>query len=138
MRTRRIFFGKRLAFVIVIAPAILALVSYIVMQLWNNLLPGILHVGVITFWQAMGIFVLCKILFGFSKGGRGWGNGGGAPWMRHKMEERFNNMTPEEKEKFKQKMSERMCGGFGDRRGGRFGGWDDFKTEAPKATEPNN
>jgi hypothetical protein len=132
---KRIFFRGRFIFMPILAAAILTLVSYVVMQLWNALLPAILHVAAITFWQAMGIFILCKILFGFSKGGRGWG-GGGAPWMRHKMEARFNNMTSEEKERFKQKMSERMCGGFGDhRRGGRFSGWEDFKTEAPKATE---
>jgi len=135
---KRIFFKGRFIFMPILAAAILSLVSFVVMQLWNNLLPAILHVGIITFWQAMGIFILCKILFGFGKGGHRWGGGGGAPWMRRKMEQKFNNMTPEEKERFKQKMSERMCGGFGDRRGGRFGGWDDFRTEAPKATEPNN
>ncbi|MFI5159238.1 MAG: hypothetical protein ACHQF4_10260 [Sphingobacteriales bacterium] len=104
---KRIFFKGRFIFIPILAAAVLALVSFVVMQLWNNLLPAILHVGIITFWQAMGIFILCKILFGFGKGGRGWGNGG-APWMRRRMEEKFKNMTPEEKERFKQKMAERM------------------------------
>ncbi|WP_216846687.1 hypothetical protein [Mucilaginibacter sp. L196] len=133
---KRIFFKGRFIFIPILAAVVLSLVSFVVMQLWNNLLPAILHVGIITFWQAMGIFILCKILFGFGKGGRGWGNGGGGPWMRRRMEEKFKNMTPEEKERFKQKMAERMCGGFsGHHRGGRFGDWEDFKTEAPKATE---
>jgi len=127
---------RKLFFLPILIPALLALVSYVVMELWNNLLPAILHVGVINFWQAMGIFILCKILFGFGKGGRGFGGfGGGAPWMRNKMEARFNNMTPEEKERFKQKMAERMCGGFGRHRGGRFSEWEDFKTEPAKPTE---
>ena len=130
---RRIFFEKpyRFIFIPVIAVAVLSLVSFVVMQLWNNLLPDILHVSTITFWQAAGIFILCKILFGFGKGGRpAWG-GGGAPWMRKRMEERFKNMSPEEQEKFKAKMRDRMCnwenrGGFG-----KFGRqWEnDFKTE---------
>jgi len=133
---KRIFFKGKFIFIPIIAAAVLTLISFVVMQLWNNLLPAILHVGIITFWQAMGIFILCKILFGFGKGGRGWGGGGGAPWMRRKMEQKFNNMTPDEKERFKQKMAERMCGGFGGRnRGGGFSGWEDFKSEAPKATE---
>ncbi len=133
---KRIFFKGRFIFIPILVAVVLSLVSFVVMQLWNNLLPAILHVGIITFWQAMGIFILCKILFGFGKGGRGWGNGGGGPWMRPRMEEKFKNMTPEEKERFKQKMAERMCGGFGDhRRGRRFGDWEDFKTETPKATE---
>lgn len=84
--------------------ALLAIISYVVMLLWNNLLPQILHVAPITFWQAMGIFILCKLLFGFGRGG------GGAPWGRHRMEERFKGMTPEEKEEFKEKMKHRLCG----------------------------
>jgi len=84
--------------------ALLALVSYVVMQLWNNLLPDVLHVSTITFWQAMGIFILCKILFGFGKGG------GGGPWGRHKMIERFKEMTPEERQGFKEEMKHKMCG----------------------------
>jgi hypothetical protein len=84
--------------------ALLAIVSYVVMMLWNNLLPEILHVGTITFWQAMGIFILCKILFGFGKGS------GGAPWARGRMVDRFKNMTPEERQQFKEEMKNKMCG----------------------------
>jgi len=84
--------------------ALLALISYVVMLLWNNLLPEILHVNTITFWQAMGIFILSKILFGFGKGS------GGGPWGRRNMVERFKNMSPEERRDFKEKMKERMCG----------------------------
>lgn len=94
----------------VFAFGVLSLVSYIVMQLWNCLLPDILHVGAVTFWQAMGIFILCKILFGFGKGRGGWGGPGGAPWMRRKMEEKYKRMTPEQREEFRKKMTDRMCG----------------------------
>jgi len=45
-------------------------------------------------------------------------------------------MSPEEKEKFKQKWNER-CGGFGGRRGGRFGGdWDNYTTTTEEAQKP--
>ena len=108
--------------------AILSLVSFVVMQLWNNLLPDILHVGVITFWQAMGIFILCKILFGFGKGG-----GRGNWFMRKRMEERFQHMSPEERERFKAEMSERMCGPWGWNRGGK----NSFsESEEPAANTP--
>ncbi|WP_199560958.1 hypothetical protein [Mucilaginibacter hurinus] len=84
--------------------ALLALVSFIVMQLWNHLLPAILGITAITFWQAMGIFILCKILFGFGRGP------GGAPWMRHRrMKEHMKNMSDEERERFKAEMKSRMC-----------------------------
>ncbi len=92
--------------------AFLSLISFAVMQLWNWLVPAIFGYSIITFWQAMGLFALCKLLFGFGRGGgRGCGpfGGGGAPWMKRKMEERLRNMSPEEREAFKQKMKER-CG----------------------------
>ncbi|GAB3937289.1 hypothetical protein [Mucilaginibacter myungsuensis] len=112
----------------VFAFGVLSLVSYIVMQLWNCLLPDILHVAAITFWQAMGIFVLCKILFGFGKGGgRGWGGPGGPPWMRRKMEEKYKKMTPEEREAFRKKMSDRFCG-----HGPNWGPWDKFDQDERK------
>ncbi|RYY34771.1 MAG: hypothetical protein EOP46_12320 [Sphingobacteriaceae bacterium] len=73
------------------------------MLLWNNvLLDCVSGVSAITFWQAMGLFVLCKILFGFGKGG-------GAPW-RDKFRDRCKNMTPEERLRFKDEMENRWCG----------------------------
>jgi hypothetical protein len=39
------------------------LFTFIVMWLWNWLMPAIFHLGVITFWQSAGLLVLSKILF---------------------------------------------------------------------------
>jgi len=71
-----------------------ALGGAIVLQLWNWLLPPILGLPVITFWQALGLLALSRILFG------GFGGRGFSP-SRH--------MTPEERERFRQRMRER-CG----------------------------
>lgn len=121
---RNVFYKGRFVFIPLATAAFISLISFIVMQLWNNLLPEILHVSTVTFWQAMGIFILCKILFGFGKGGRM----GGAHWMRRRMQERFKNMSPEEKELFKAKMKDRMmdCDG---RNWGRHNWKADFETE---------
>lgn len=120
----------RFIFIPVAAAAFLSLISLAVMQLWNNLLPAILHVGTITFWQAMGIFVLCKILFGFGRPGR---FGGGAPWMRGRMAERFKNMSLEEQARFKEQFGHRMCR---DRKPFSRNEWsDENKTEEKPATE---
>lgn len=88
------------------APAVIAfaalgvfLFSGVVMLLWNNILPSVLHVGVITFWQAMGIIALSKILFG---GFRRPAMAGG--WWRKRMRMKWESMTPEEKEKFRSRM----------------------------------
>ena len=112
-------FRKKFIFIPFLAVGALALVSYIVMQLWNHLLPDILHTGTIDFWQAMGLFVLAKILFGFGRGGRG-----GPPWLRHRME-RFKNMSPEEQQRFREEMRSR-CGKWGRHR-------DGFDEDQPEA-----
>lgn len=108
-------FRKKFILIPFFAAGALALVSYIVMQLWNHLLPDILHTTTIDYWQAMGLFILAKILFGFGRGGHR-----GGPWMRHKMEH-FKNMSPEERERFKEHMRDRCGhGGWGGRRRGGF------------------
>jgi len=120
----------RFIFIPVMAAAFLSLISFIVMQLWNNLLPALLHVGTVTFWQAMGIFILCKLLFGFGRPGR---FGGGAPWMRGRMAERFKNMSPEEQSRFKEQFGHRMCHNRGA--WARKEWFDESKPEEKPATE---
>ena len=109
---KRAFFGMpakaRFVFMPIMAAAFLSLVSYIVMQLWNNLLPKVIHVGTITFWQAMGIFILCKILFGFGRmggGGRGCGPGNRGAFKQH-WADRFKNMSAEKRARFEERFGE--------------------------------
>jgi hypothetical protein len=78
----------------------------IVLHLWNWLLPPLFGWRLITFWQALGLLVLCRILFG----GLGW-RGSGHSSFRHRIDERCKQMTPEEREQFRQRMRERF--GFG-------------------------
>jgi hypothetical protein len=82
--------------------------GYGVMRLWNWLTPTLFGWHQITFWQALGILVLSKILFGGVRGPR---RGGRMRWRRRMME-RWHHMTPEEREKFRQSMRGR-CGSFG-------------------------
>lgn len=71
----------------------------------NWLVPVLFAGPVINFWQTLGLLVLSKILFsGFGKGrshdhGRWRGN-----WK-----EKWSGMTPEERERFKQKMKNKWC-----------------------------
>ncbi len=82
----------------------LTMFSLIVMWLWNHLMPPLLGWHRINFWQALGIFILSKILFG---GARGWGHG---MHGRRRMMERWEQMTPEEREKFRKGL-QGFCGG---------------------------
>jgi hypothetical protein len=70
----------------------------VVMHLWNWLLPGIFGWRLITFWQALGMLVLCRILFG-GFGGHGHDR---KKWGRHKC----SGMSPEEREKFRSTLRE--------------------------------
>jgi len=45
------------------------LFGFVIMWLWNWLMPAIFGLGVITYWQAVGLFVLAKILIGGCGGG---------------------------------------------------------------------
>src|ERR1017187_2176892 len=64
--------------------------GYAVMWLWNWLMPALFGWHLISFWQALGILVLSKILFGGFHGR----HGGRMNWRR-RMRERFEHMTPE-------------------------------------------
>jgi hypothetical protein len=100
---------------IFLAPlAILALLLFIalggeiVLQLWNWLLPPLFGWRQITFWQALGILVLCRILFG-GFGGHGSHRSNFRRRIRDRMADRWEHMTPEERERVRQGMQGR-CG----------------------------
>jgi hypothetical protein len=103
---KRHWFLRVLKFVL-FALLFLTVFSFFVMRLWNWLMPALFGWHVITFWQALGVLVLSKILFGGFRGGphRHWG------WKR-RMFERWEQMTPEERDKFREAMRSR-CASFG-------------------------
>ncbi len=96
-----------------IAPlAIVALALFVaiggaaVRLLWNWLLPPLFGWPQITFWQALALLALCRILFG------GFGMRTHArSHVGRRMAERWASMTPEERERFRQGLRDRC--GFG-------------------------
>ena len=91
--------------------AFLVPLGFIVMALWNNILAAVVHVPLINFWQALGLFALSRILFGGFPGKPGWA---GHRHQRKDMEEMRNkwfNLTPEEKDQFRQDWKNRFGGG---------------------------
>jgi hypothetical protein len=104
-------FARALKFLLFGVVAV-TLFSGLVMALWNWLMPALFGLRVITFWQALGVLVLSRILFG-----RLGGPGRRMHW-RHRITERWNQMTPEEREKFMEGMK------------GRCGRWE------PRVTSP--
>ena len=108
MRSRR----RRLLFIAPLAVLGLALFTFlggeIVMWLWNWLLPPLFGWRQITFWQALALLALCRILFG-GFGRHGFSGSGMRRRIAERLEERMEHMTPEERERFRQGMRGR-CG----------------------------
>ena len=111
--------AKKMLFVL---PAILlgiVIVTFvggqIVRLLWNWLLPPLFGWPQITFWQALALLVLCRILVGgggrFGRGRR-WGGSRKfgdrlADRIVDRVAERLEGMTPEERERFRQRVREK-------------------------------
>ncbi len=82
--------------------------------LWNWLLPPLFGWREITFWQALGLLALCRILFGGS-GFHGRSRPNSAIRRRiadrvaDRVAERWDHMSPEERDRFRQRLRER-CG----------------------------
>ncbi len=111
---KKVFWMKKAIGILIFVFAFIVGLSFAVMAIWNNVLVPVLHVGVIGFWQALGIFGLAKILFGGFPGGGGRWGGRGRQWKQNmgNMKEKWMNMTPEEREKFKHEWRDR-CGKWG-------------------------
>ena len=104
----------RMLMILPLALLFVALFGFVVMALWNWLTPALFGWKVIGYWQALGLVILCRILFG----GRGSMAHGGR-W-RHRMMERWERMTPEERERFRQ---------------GCYGRWGRVPPPEPKPAE---
>ena len=95
---RRIAKGIAIAIAAVIGITIFIFLGGTIVQLlWNWLLPGLFGFPELSYWQALGMLALSRILFG-SIGGRG----GGGRWTG-------SRMSREERARFRTRMRER-CG----------------------------
>jgi hypothetical protein len=93
----------------VVCVAMVMLFTYVTMLLWNWVVPSVFDGRVINFWQALGILVLSKILFG------GWGGGGKGcrthrygRWQK-RYQDKLSRMSPEDRERFKARMKDKWC-----------------------------
>ena len=97
------FWIKKIIGFTMIAIACLALLAWVVMLLWNGVLAEVVQVSTVTYWQALGLLVLSKILFG---GFRGKGGDYKKRW-KEKMEEKLAGLSEEEREKIKEEWRNR-------------------------------
>ena len=106
-KKRKIFY-----FIPFIIIAVIAILSAIVMLLWNNVLSAVVNVKQISYWQAVGLFILSKILFScFRPGPPGGFRKGGPPWRNKLMQ-----LSQEERDQFRKEWEKRNSGGQDDAR----------------------
>jgi hypothetical protein len=117
--------GKWIAKFVVIG--VLAVVAFglLTQFLWNWLVPELFAGPHISFLQALGLLLLSKLLFWGMSGGKGkWSSHRSARWKQH-WKERYSNLSPEDKEKYKQKFKEKWCA------------WEESPTRATSETHQN-
>jgi hypothetical protein len=107
--------------------AFVVVIGFSVQFLWNWLIPELFHGPLITFWQALGLCLLGKLVLGWHGHG-----GGGGPFgarakqqWRKKLKDRMENMSDEEKTSLRERL--RHCSG-------RYNRWhEDFNTDEPNS-----
>lgn len=100
-KRRRIFF--EFPFIIII---VLFFLSFIVMILWNFIFPSTLHAERITYWQAVGLLILCRILF--FRFNRKPGDRKPHMWRNNPAwRQKWMNMSDEERAKFREEWKNR-------------------------------
>lgn len=96
----------------------IAAFSAVTMLLWNALIPGIFGLTAINFWQALGLLVLTRLLFGglgrmmMGSGMKMFGMHGHNP-----LREKWMNMSADERKEFIHRRHEHFHGSPFDRRG---------------------
>ena len=91
---------------VVLALAVIAVLGFVVMSLWNWLVPAVFRGPQLDYGQAVGLLLLSRILFGGLRGRGGWR---GHSRERMFWQERWANMTPEERERLRESIGWR-CG----------------------------
>ena len=86
-------------------PLLFGVLALVVMLLWNAILPDVLQTRPLTYWQALGLLLLCRILFG----GLPFRNRSGGPRFGRgpAIKEKWMTMSEEERAKFKEEWRKR-------------------------------
>jgi hypothetical protein len=84
-------------------------ISALVMLLWNWIIPTISPLTTVTYWQAMGLLVLSRILFGRFRFGRHH-KAAHRHFEKHApFKDKLMNMNDEERQQFKNQWKQRCC-----------------------------
>jgi hypothetical protein len=88
---------------LMLATVLAGAIGLLTVVLWNVLMPAIFGLPTISFWQALGLLLLSRLLLGRS---RGWGRGMHKP----RFVRGWKGLTPEERQRFRDAMGARHAG----------------------------
>ena len=108
----------RFRFLFILIPlAFVAAAAFTTMGLWNWLMPSLFGFGTLTFFKALGIFLLARLFFG-GRGFGGWRHRrlafAGPYDMQHRadwqqrMQDKWQNMSAEDRAKFSSRCGRRF------------------------------
>jgi len=107
------YWVKKILGFIVLGTSAILVITYLFMLLWNMLIPDLFNGPILNFYQALGLMVLAKMLFGFGSVGKqyDWKNKESITHFstkkeewKQKLESKMAHMSNEDKEKFKNSM----------------------------------
>jgi Ca2+/H+ antiporter, TMEM165/GDT1 family len=95
---------RRALKILALVTVALVVFGFAVMLLWNALVPPLFGGPTVSFWQALGLLVLSRLLVGGMRGRphEHW---------RHRMRERWKRMTPQERARFRSAFHHSHCRG---------------------------
>ena len=99
--------GARFLMWVILGILVISLFTLATQYLWNWLVPDLFSGPAITFWQTLGLLLLCKIFFGGF--GKNCHRGNHNHAWKQKYYNKFSTMSSEEREAFKKKMWAKWC-----------------------------
>ena len=104
MGNPKIYWGVKVAIMIFF---FFTLVSYVVMVLWNWLMPDLFGLPYLNFWKAAGLLLLSKILFSGMGNKKFEKKSSSHEWKSHLVSK--HPLTPEQKQELKEKFTSKWC-----------------------------
>ena len=105
MRMRKVAKGVAILVAVI---AVIAGLGFLVMGLWNWLVPALFRGPPIGYLQALGLLVLSRLLIGGWRGRGGWHG----HWRERMWRERWEALTPEERARLRERFAHGRCRGW--------------------------
>lgn len=95
---------KRKPYLILIPITLLLVLPFVIQQLWNHLITDLFHIRAIRYWEALGLFILCRMLFG------NFGFGERSHKASDQVKKHWMNMSDDDRKRFREEWKRRKSG----------------------------